>query len=221
MLRLTRKGQALVNQLEPIWQAVQQAVDELFTETGFNLLDKITTVENHLDKRSMNDRIKTKIRDSVSREVNIINYKPVYKHAFIELNLAWLEKYFKLEPHDHKLLFNPDEEIIGKNGDILIAMYNEEIVGTAALLKINSTLCELTKMSVRQNFQGRGIGRKILKSMVILASNKGYKKMVLLTSPKLTHAVKLYRSFGFTDSQEISLLLNNLERDSIQMEIHL
>ena len=169
----------------------------------------------------MYNRVSEKIKKEIVDLVKIIPYKPVHKHAFIDLNLEWLEKYFEVEPHDQKLLFNPDEEIIAKNGNILIASYRDKIVATAALLKVNSSLCELTKMAVTEKMQGYGIGKKLLNAMIDHAKNKGYTKVILLTSPKLEYAVRLYKSFGFKDSNEPSLLIKNLERCSIQMELEL
>lgn len=221
MLRLSKKGRKLADELEPVWIAVEKAVNELLSESDSNLFGEISKIEEHLQKKSMYSRVKQKIKREILDLVQIVNYKPVHKHAFIDLNLAWLEKYFEVEPHDQKLLFNPDEEIIGKGGNILMAQYRDENIGTAALLRLNNEICELTKMTVIEKMQSNGIGRKLLICMIELARNIGYQKMTLLTSTKLTNAMQLYRSAGFIESTEKSILLENLERDSIQLELKL
>jgi len=221
MLRLSKKGRKLADELEPVWIAVEKAVNELLSESDSNLFGEISKIEEHLQKKSMYSRVKQKIKREILDLVQIVNYKPVHKHAFIDLNLAWLEKYFEVEPHDQKLLFNPDEEIIGEGGNILMAQYRDENIGTAALLRLNNEICELTKMTVIEKMQSNGIGRKLLICMIELARNIGYQKMTLLTSTKLTNAMQLYRSAGFIESTEKSILLENLERDSIQLELKL
>ncbi|MCB2222382.1 MAG: bifunctional helix-turn-helix transcriptional regulator/GNAT family N-acetyltransferase [Bacteroidetes bacterium] len=219
LLTLSTKGQQLVEELEPVWKGVENAVDGLLKEAGSNLFEEIEKIETGLLQKSIYERIRENVNAEIVSRVKIISYKPVYKHAFIDLNLRWLEKYFEVEPHDKKLLFNPDEEIIEKGGDILIATYLDEVIGTVAILKVSKRVGELTKMAVQENLQGHGIGHKLMESAILLARNKGYKKLTLLTSPRLEKAVNLYKNFGFSESHEPSLLLNNLDRSSIQMEI--
>jgi len=221
MITLNKNGYELVKKLEPIWDAVELAVDRLFREASVDFLHDIEKIEIQLFSKTMYERIKETIKQEMLKDLKIISYKPVYKYAFIDLNLAWLEKYFKVEPYDRQMLFNPDEEIIGKGGDILLTELRGEIIGTAALLKVNPKLCELTKMTVSEKFRGMGIGHKLLVSAKTLAQTKGYKKITLLTNPKMEYAVNLYRKFGFVESQEPSLLMKNLKRESIQMELKL
>jgi hypothetical protein len=47
-------------------------------------------------------------------------------------------KYFKIEPKDELVLSNPQEEI-DKGGMIFYAKYNDSIVGTVSLIKMNDT----------------------------------------------------------------------------------
>jgi hypothetical protein len=54
------------------------------------------------------------------------------------LNIEWLSKYFKIRTQ-RTSTFNPQEEII-KGGMIFYAKYNEVIVGTVSLLKMNDTV---------------------------------------------------------------------------------
>ena len=221
LIRLSKKGSKLVNDIQPVWDAVEKTVANLISESGSSLFTELEKVEEHLAKKSIYDRIKSQIRSDLLEGIEIIKYRPIYKSYFIDLNLAWLEKYFTVEPHDKQLLFNPEEEIIGKGGEILLIKYREKIIGTSALLHVNATVCELTKMAIKENMQGYGIGRKLLEAMIKLAQSNGYEKMTLLTSIRLEYAVRLYKSVGFTESHETSLLLQNLKRPSIQMELNL
>ncbi|MCB0805252.1 MAG: bifunctional helix-turn-helix transcriptional regulator/GNAT family N-acetyltransferase [Bacteroidales bacterium] len=221
MVSLSSRGREIVELLEPVWNAVDKAVEDLMTDTRSNLFAEIVKIENALEEKSMYCRITERLNKNIISNVAITHYLPVHKHAFIDLNVAWLTTYFKVEPHDEILLFNPDEEIIGKGGKILVALYQAEVVGTIALLKVNDRVCELTKMAVREDLQHRGIGRKLLDAAMQLARDLGYRKLTLLTSPVLERAINLYRSYGFTESSQKSLLLGNLERSSIQFELNI
>lgn len=219
ILKLSRKGKNLVKELAPVWKAVEDAVNELLSESGSDLFPAIQKLEKAIEQKPMQARIKEKVNAEIHQNLSIINYTSVHKHHFIDLNLAWLNEHFEVEPHDEKLLFNPDEEIIDKGGHILMGSYNNEVIATIALLKVSSTLCELTKMAVAEKYRGRGIGRRLLSAAIEEAKNRGFQNITLLTSPKLERAVNLYKSFGFKETTGTSILLQNLDRCSIQMEL--
>ncbi|TDW51531.1 acetyltransferase (GNAT) family protein [Flavobacterium sp. 270] len=94
--------------------------------------------------------------------VEIIPFSSDLKEHIKTLNKAWLEKYFKVEEKDELTLSNPQEEIIDKGGMIFYARYNNEIIGTFSLMKVNDTTFELSKMAVSDQAQGLGIGTKML-----------------------------------------------------------
>lgn len=95
-------------------------------------------------------------------KVNIFPFTSEYKQAIKTLNLEWLQKHFKVEPKDEKVLSDPQGEIIDKGGMIFYAQYNNQIVGTVSLIKIDNATFELTKMAVSDGNQGLGIGKKLM-----------------------------------------------------------
>ena len=48
--------------------------------------------------------------------IEIIGFKDELAEYFTRLNLAWLKKYFVVEPVDHEMLANPKAYIIYKGG---------------------------------------------------------------------------------------------------------
>ena len=147
--------------------------------------------------------------------VEIIPFLPELKEHIKTLNLEWLTKYFKVEEGDQLILSNPQEEIIEKGGMIFYAKYNNKIVGTISLLKIDSVTFELSKMAVSDGNQGLGIGKKLLEHCLNEAKQKGIKKLILYSNRKLMPAIHLYESFGFT---EIPIEDAIYERADIKME---
>ncbi|MBP4139762.1 GNAT family N-acetyltransferase [Flavobacterium geliluteum] len=147
--------------------------------------------------------------------VEIIPFSADLKEHIKILNLAWLTKYFRVEEKDELVLSNPQEEIIDKGGMIFYTKYNNEIIGTASLMKINTDTFELSKMAVSDKAQGLGIGNKLLVHCLAVAEESGIKKVILYSNTKLLPAIHLYRKFGFI---ETPLEGKIYERADIKME---
>ena len=147
--------------------------------------------------------------------VEIIPFSIELKDPIKTLNLEWLTKYFKVEPRDEKVLSDPQGEIIDKGGIIFYAQYNNTIVGTVSLLKIDDATFELSKMAVSDGNQGLGIGKKLMEHCLNEAKDKGIQKLILYSNRKLLPAIHLYESFGFT---KIPVEEGVYERADIKME---
>ena len=150
-----------------------------------------------------------------TNKVEIIPFTIELKEPIKTLNLEWLHKYFKVEPLDEKVLSDPQGQIIDKGGMIFYAQYNNKIVGTASLLKIDNTTFELSKMAVSDGNQGLGIGKKLIEHCLNEAKKKGIQKLILYSNRKLLPAIHLYESFGFI---EIPVEDGVYERADIKME---
>ena len=148
--------------------------------------------------------------------VEIIPFSIEHKEAIKTLNLEWLHKYFKVEPKDELVLSNPVEEIINKGGKIYYALYDNEIMGTVSLIKMNATTFELSKMAVTERAQGLGIGKKLLEFCILEAKKNEIQKFILYSNRQLKPALHLYESFGF---KEIPLESGVYKRADIKMEL--
>lgn len=150
--------------------------------------------------------------------IQIINFSDDLKEPIKTLNYEWLEKYFQVEKNDVISLSNPKEEIIDKGGFIFYAKLNDEIIGTASLLKKSETVFELGKMAVSEKAQGYKIGTLLLEHCVKFATQKEIKTLILYSNTQLESAIHLYRKYGF---YEIELEKGLYERADIKMEKHL
>ena len=72
-----------------------------------------------------------------------------------------------------------------------------EIIGTVALKPIGEGACELRKMYLKQQYRGRGYGKRLLKHAIATAKERGDKRLELETSRVLEEALGLYAAFGF------------------------
>jgi ribosomal protein S18 acetylase RimI-like enzyme len=148
-------------------------------------------------------------------KVEIIPFSPDLKEAIKTLNLEWLEKYFRVEKKDEITLSNPQEEIIDKGGMIFYAKYNDEILGTASLMKVDDETFELSKMAVSDKAQGLGIGNRLLTHCIAAAEKKNIKNLILYSNRILLPALHLYEKFGF---KEVPLEEGLYERADIKMK---
>ena len=199
LLRLTQKGKKALSTLEPVWKDFESAAGEFLSEAGGDFLATIGRLEEALKEKGMYERITQRIKERQLGKVEIINYQPQFKKYFKLLNYEWLKEYFKVEKEDEKLLSSPYERIIKPGGFVLFARLDGKIVGTTALIKHDSYTYELTKMAVKKSAQGQQAGRKLALAAIEKAKDSGARRVVLLTSPRLTAAYNLYRSLGFVE----------------------
>ncbi len=129
----------------------------------------------------------------------ILPYAPVHARAFRDLNRAWIERYFTIEPHDDEMLDDPEGYILAPGGHILMAALDGQIVGTVALIKETPSRYELAKMAVDGAVQGRGIGRALGEAAIGKAREVGAHGLVLESNRRLAPALALYRSLGFAE----------------------
>lgn len=151
--------------------------------------------------------------------MEIILYEPRYAADFEKLNIAWLEKYFWVEPHDQEVLGNPQKYIIDPGGCIFFARDQDAIIGTVALMKIAEGVFELTKMAVVPEAQGKRIGQRLMAHTLDYARTRGWDTLIIYSNRKLENAIHIYRKHGF---EEIPIESNNpYARGDIKMKLQL
>lgn len=152
------------------------------------------------------------------KEIKIVEYEEKYHKDLKRLSYEWLEKYVSVEPEDEKILNNPKEVVLDKGGFIFFAKYNEEIVGTVSLIKVDNNTFELAKLAVTEKYQGLKIGKMLMEKCLYVAKKNNSKKIILYTNHKLSSAIGLYKKFGF---KEIPLVNNKYIESDIKMELTL
>ena len=82
-----------------------------------------------------------------------------------------------------------------------IMLDGEEIIGTAALKRMDECRCELKSLYLYERFQGRGLGRKLLETVIEEAAESGYREMYLDTLSTSARALILYEKAGFVRTE--------------------
>ena len=152
--------------------------------------------------------------------IRITTYEPRYKQDFIRLNKQWIETYFRLEQSDLDTFAHIDDSIIGRGGQIFLAINDDgHVAGCCALKPHPESDCfELAKMAVSPDVQGKGIGRKLGEALIDYARSHGVERIFLEGNTRLEASIALYRRLGF---KEIPLNGNAYERCDILMELRL
>lgn len=86
-----------------------------------------------------------------------------------------------------------------KPGAFFVVVSKQEIIGTIGILAESSVECELTKLYLRKEFRGEGLGLMMLNYALTYACSMGFSKVHLITNSKLKKAVQLFRSKGFKE----------------------
>ncbi len=149
--------------------------------------------------------------------IAIVNYSPKHQHWFEKLNRDWIEKYFWMEPIDFEVLQKPEEHILNKGGQILMATCDGEVAGTVALKYVQPGIYEFTKMAVDEKFQGKKIGLALAQEAIQRAKSKKANKIILYSNTVLESAIRLYFKLGF---REIPVD-GPYKRSNIKMELDL
>lgn len=136
--------------------------------------------------------------------LTILPFTDARAQAFHDINAAWIEAMFRLEPTDRDVLENPRARIMDPGGDILFVSSTEQgIVGTCALQKTGDGAFELTKMGVLDSARGQKAGEFLLAAIIARAEELGATKLYLLTSKRCEAAIHLYEKVGFVHDSEI------------------
>ena len=133
-------------------------------------------------------------------ELRITDFQPRHAEAFRDLNLAWIREFFRIEPFDLEELNDPVGTVIRPGGAILVVEAADRMVGVCALLYRSPGYYEVSKMAVREDCRGDGVGRRLLGAVVDRARRMDAHTLLIISNTVLEPAMRLYRSLGFRET---------------------
>ncbi len=132
--------------------------------------------------------------------VSIIPYRADHAAAWRSLNEDWLVAGgYALEPKDQLVLSDPQGVILDRGGHIFIAERDGAPVGCCSLMAMADGGFEVGKMAVTEAARGLKLGLRLLEACEAAARAAGAPRLYLETNAAQTHAIALYRRFGFVD----------------------
>ena len=145
--------------------------------------------------------------------IEIVWFNKKYSEQFFILNKVWIEESWRLEDSDKKDLLNPDK-IVENGGQVFFALENQIPVGTAAMIKGSDDRFELAKMTVQEDFRGKGIANMLMDECLKFAKKNKAKEIFLISNDSLTIARNLYDKYGF---KEVNLDSQKYDRGNVKM----
>lgn len=215
LVALSNKGKREAEKIKDQYKDVGHAVEAIFSQTSYDLWKAIEEWEHLLEQKTLLKRVVEQKKAREQSDIEVVPYSKKHRKAFKELNVEWIDKYFKMEEADLKYLDHPENNILKKGGYIAMAFYNSQPVGTCALVKMDKETFELAKMAVSPEYRGKGIGYLLCRHVKDKARELGGKKLYLESNTILKPAIDLYYKMGF---QKVSRQPSPYDRCNIQME---
>lgn len=116
---------------------------------------------------------------SVLRE-SFVEYEPLYtREGFAATALTSAEARSRIE-----------------EGPVWVALDTDAVVGTVSAIPKGESLY-VRGMAIVPRARGRGIGELLLRQVESFASGRGFRRLLLSTTPFLGRAIRLYERYGF------------------------
>lgn len=128
--------------------------------------------------------------------MEVIKYQEKYKQDFIDLNTAWVERFFVMEEEDWEIL-NHVEDYLKKGGMIFFAVEDEKVLATCMVYPFGGDVWEICKLAAAGQHTGKGAGSAVFKACMDYAAAHGARKITLISNHILKQALHIYEKFGF------------------------
>ena len=103
-------------------------------------------------------------------------------------------------PYDLLLDADPSRELVDRYlpaSDVYVAILNNEVAGVYVLYPVSSDVIEIKNIAVRENLQGKGIGKAMLADAEKKAREAGRKIIIIGTGNSSVGQLYLYQKMGF------------------------
>lgn len=134
--------------------------------------------------------------------MKIVNGKPYIqqiKELIIEY-AKWLGRDLSFQDIDDELK-DPAKKYTAPEGELLVAVEGEDVLGMIAYHRHSDTRCEMKRLYVKPSCRGMKLGEKLIEELMVHARQAGYKEMVLDTIVPLQSAIHLYKKLGFAECE--------------------
>jgi putative acetyltransferase len=140
------------------------------------------------------DSSSVRIRAAVPEDAASI--ASVLRESFREYKSLYTEEGFAATTPATARVRNRLEE-----GPVWVVLDNDAVVGTVSVVPKGESLY-VRGMAILPAARGRRIGELLLRQVEGFASERGFKRLLLSTTPFLGRAIRLYEHYGFRRSGE-------------------
>ncbi len=134
--------------------------------------------------------------------MRIERFSPQLAYEIKEMVLGVLaEQGFDFDPEKDSDLDDIAGYYIDDGGMFFIGILDREVIGTAAVRRVDAGKCEIRRIYVKQEFRGRGYGKQLFLHALSMARSH-YSVVTLKTDRSLGRAVSMYLKSGFSVVRE-------------------
>ncbi|MDO8554820.1 MAG: GNAT family N-acetyltransferase [Candidatus Micrarchaeota archaeon] len=129
--------------------------------------------------------------------LKIIKYANKYKNAVPKFILEVLEGEFGFTGIERPDIYNIPEHYHIGTSKFWLAIERGIVIGTIAIIDCGRHRGFLRRMYVAKEFRGKGIGTKLLETLLRYTKKHDYKRIFLWTDSEMVEAIKMYEKKGF------------------------
>jgi polar amino acid transport system permease protein len=133
------------------------------------------------------------VDDLIVRQVGMAD--PLVAPMLDELQLEYSTRY---GPAVRELNRFPAEEFAPPHGAWIVLVSGDEPVAGGAFRRYDGETAELKRIWTSSAHRKRGLGRRVVAELEILAAVRGYRRIYLTTGPRQPEARALYLATGYT-----------------------
>lgn len=141
--------------------------------------------------------------------MHILPFKPEYERQVIDLILDIWEKEFgftgleRPDIHDISNYYQNDKKSnfwVAVEDPAGAGVEGSEVIGTIALKAMSDSEGELKRLAIKKGHRRKGIGKKLLATLLEFAKENNYKKIYAGMVKENVVAINFYKKFGFVES---------------------
>lgn len=132
--------------------------------------------------------------------MELIEYQPKYKEAFIQFNTDWIMDNFGSLEEEDLYTFRHIEESLDNGGMIYFAIENGNVLAACMTKPLgDGSTWELCKLGSNKHLPHKGAGSMVFEAVMNWAIEHGAKKLFILSNSKLKPALHIYEKYGFRE----------------------
>ncbi|AQX04791.1 bifunctional helix-turn-helix transcriptional regulator/GNAT family N-acetyltransferase [Elizabethkingia meningoseptica] len=202
-IELTDIGKKLLKELHAKQNnQIDSFVDPLNSDEQNMLVNSMRTIKNLLVTNYDNRILAQDVTFRQGLKPGDIGYL-IYLHGILYSKESGYSQQF--EAYVAKTFYDFFEHYSPEHDRIWLAEYNQQIIGSVAIINHSEHEVQLRWFLTHPVFRGTGIGKKLLNTALDYCRERNYKNVFLLTTSVQQRAIEMYKKAGFVQTQATEL----------------
>lgn len=223
LIQLTKKGEGIGPELQPVWNLFYKKLENLFGGDNGIFLNRLAQVKIKLNGQSLQKEVLQEYHDYSVRNADEGEFKEIGE-LLVEVYSA-LSGFPKKEdqPEYYDMLRNVGELTENKNIELLTAVSKQGRIG-GAVVYFNDmkdygsggtathepNACGFRLLGVDPKIRGLGLGKLLTQYCIDKGMNSNSSTMVIHTTKSMKQAWGMYERLGFKRADDLDFMQGNL-----------